>query len=187
MRLFLGAHGAGFVLVGIIEAGFLIDLAAGFDDRDLAAGLDLDGLLDEAHGVHVLDLAAGAEMGEILCRLIFLVLARSADRDVHVGAHGARSACCRRRCRDSAGSGAACPDRRRLPRGRGCRGGETISISATPVRLRSTKDMLGSMSWIDLPASCSRWMRSIRTRRAVPGRPFRPAPRPRRRWGGKAG
>ena len=33
---------------------------------------------------------------------------------------------------------------------------ETISISATPVRLRSTKDMCGSMSWIDLPASCSR-------------------------------
>ena len=35
----------------------------------------LDGLLDKAHGVHVLDLAAGAEVGEILGASIFLILA----------------------------------------------------------------------------------------------------------------
>ena len=48
-------------------------------------------------------------------------------------------------------------------------GREMISISATPVRLRSTKLNSGSMSWIDLPASCSMWMRSMRTLRATPG------------------
>jgi hypothetical protein len=65
MRLFLGAHGPRLALVGVVEAGFLHDLTAALDDGDLAAGLVVDGGLDEAQRVHVLDLAAGAEMGEI--------------------------------------------------------------------------------------------------------------------------
>jgi hypothetical protein len=40
---------------------------------------------------------------------------------------------------------------------------ETISISATPERLRSTKLIVGCWSWIDLPASCSRCRRSMPT------------------------
>ena len=41
-------------------------------------------------------------------------------------------------------------------------GRETISISATPARLRSTNVSVGERSWIDLPASCSRCSRSMR-------------------------
>ena len=40
---------------------------------------------------------------------------------------------------------------------------ETISISATPERLRSTNDMVGLWSCSDLPASCSRCSRSMPT------------------------
>jgi len=84
MRFFLGAHGPGLALVGIIEPGFLIDLAAVLQQRDLAAGLIIDGLLDEAHRVHVLDFAARPQMAEILRRLIFFILAGPTDRDVHI-------------------------------------------------------------------------------------------------------
>ena len=89
MRLFLGTHRAGFALVGIVEAGFLIDFAARFDDCDLAFCFNIDGLLNEAHGVHVLDLAARAKVAEITRFDEFLVLARQTDRDVDVGAHAA--------------------------------------------------------------------------------------------------
>ena len=43
MRLFLGAHRPGFALVGIVEPGFLHDVAAVFQNGDLAAGLIVDG------------------------------------------------------------------------------------------------------------------------------------------------
>src|SRR5690606_1438141 len=55
-----------------------VDHAAVLEDGDLAACLIFDGLADEADRVDVLDLAAGAKR-----------LARTANRDVDVGAHGA--------------------------------------------------------------------------------------------------
>ena len=85
MRFFLGTHRPGFVLVRVVKPGFLIDGATTFDNCDLAACLVFDGRLNEPHGVHVLDLATGAEMGKVLRFLILLVLARAADRHVHVG------------------------------------------------------------------------------------------------------
>ena len=42
-------------------------------------------------------------------------------------------------------------------------GFDTISMSATPARLRSTKDMVGCRSCSDFPASCSRCSRSMPT------------------------
>ena len=90
MRFFLGAHGPGFALIGIIEARFLLYLAPGFDNRDLAAGLNLDGLLDEPHGVHVLDFASRPKVAEILRLLVFLILTGQTDRHVDIGAHCAR-------------------------------------------------------------------------------------------------
>ena len=48
VRLFLGAHGARLALAGIEQARFLIDCSAILENADLAAGLDLDGLTDEA-------------------------------------------------------------------------------------------------------------------------------------------
>ncbi len=86
MGLFLGAHGARLALVGVEQAGFLHHLAAIFQNGDLAARLVFDCLLDETHRVHVLDLAARAQMGEILAFHVAFVIARAADRHVHVGA-----------------------------------------------------------------------------------------------------
>ena len=79
LRVFLGAHGARLVLVGIVQARFLHDLAAVLEDVDLALRLELDGLLHEAERVEVLDLAARAE----------LVVAGLAHRDVGVAAERA--------------------------------------------------------------------------------------------------
>src|SRR5437764_817896 len=45
---------------------------------------------------------------------------------------------------------------------------DTISISATPERLRSTNDSIGCTSCSDVPASCSRWRRSMTSRRRPP-------------------
>jgi hypothetical protein len=61
LRIFLAAHGAGLVALGIVEAGFLLDAAAVFQDLDLAARLELDRPLHEAEGIEVLDLAARAQ------------------------------------------------------------------------------------------------------------------------------
>src|SRR3546814_1436050 len=61
-----------------LQPGFLLDGAAVLDDLDLAPRLVLDGLLHEAHGVHVLDLAARA-----------VLVARLAHGDVDVTAHAA--------------------------------------------------------------------------------------------------
>ena len=43
MRLFLGPHRPRLVLVGVVKAGFLHDLAAILQNGDLAAGLIVDG------------------------------------------------------------------------------------------------------------------------------------------------
>ena len=75
MRLFLGAHGAGLALLGVEQAGFLVDRAAILQNTDLAARLIFDGLAHEADGIDVLDLAARAELP-----------ARAADGDIDVGA-----------------------------------------------------------------------------------------------------
>ncbi len=75
---FLGAHAARLVSVRIIQAGFLHDLAAVLDQLDLTLHLEVDGTLDEAEGVDVLDLRAGAEG----------FLALGAHRDVDVATQG---------------------------------------------------------------------------------------------------
>ncbi len=77
--LLLGAHAAGLVTLGIIEARLLDHLVAILDQLDLALHLELDGALHEAEGVDVLDLGASAELG----------LAHGAHRDVDVAAHRA--------------------------------------------------------------------------------------------------
>ena len=61
VRLFLGTQRPRLALAGIVEAGLLVDRAPILENADLAAGLDLDRLTDEADRVDVLDLAAGAE------------------------------------------------------------------------------------------------------------------------------
>ena len=63
---------------GIEEAGFKLDGAAVFAHRDLAPGLDLDRLHDEADRVEILDLAARPQL-----------ISGPAHRDVYVGAHRA--------------------------------------------------------------------------------------------------
>ncbi len=87
MRLFLGPHASAFRPCR--------DRTAGFPDRSCrrprgwrsggAPRYSIAGL-DEAHRVHVLDLAAGAEMAEILGFLIAFIVAGAADGDVDVGA-----------------------------------------------------------------------------------------------------
>src|SRR5690554_1652668 len=86
MGFFFGAQRAGLVLVGIIEARFLIYFATSLDNRDLAARLDVDCGLNKAHRVHVFDFAAGAEMREILRCPILLILAGTTNTDVYIGA-----------------------------------------------------------------------------------------------------
>ena len=78
VRVLLGAHRARLAPAGIEQPRLLHDLAAALDQLDLAPRLVLDRLLDEADRVHVLDLAARAQLA-----------ARLAHRDVDVAAHGA--------------------------------------------------------------------------------------------------
>ncbi len=61
VRVFLGAHGAGLALVGVVKPGFLHHLAAVFDEFDLAAHLEFDGFFEEAKAVEVFDFAARAQ------------------------------------------------------------------------------------------------------------------------------
>ena len=74
MSLFLAAHGAGHAGVAVKESRFLNDFAASFNQIDLTFDFVLDGLLNEAEGVDVLQLGAGAEL--------FLIV--GAHRDVGV-------------------------------------------------------------------------------------------------------
>ena len=89
MRLFFGAHGAGFVLVGVKQTGFLRNRASVLKNGNLAACLDINRHLDKPRRVHVLDLAARAKLAEILCRLIAFVITGAANRHVHIRAHAA--------------------------------------------------------------------------------------------------
>ena len=61
------------------EPGFLVDAATVLQDADLATGFGLDRLGDETHGVHVLDLAPRAEVGEITAGAVFLGGAKILD------------------------------------------------------------------------------------------------------------
>ncbi len=76
--LLLGAHGPRLVPLGVVEPSLLDDLAAPLQHLDLTPHLELDGPLQEAEGVDVLDLGAGAE-GR---------LALGAHRDVGVHPEG---------------------------------------------------------------------------------------------------
>ncbi len=78
MRVFLGAHHAGFAVIRVEQHGGLLDLAAIFDGFDLPADFVFNGLLQVAEAVQVLHLAARAER-----------LAGAAHGDVGVAAEGA--------------------------------------------------------------------------------------------------
>src|SRR5262249_54089824 len=71
----LRTHRARLAARRIEQPRFLVDLAAVFDDRDLAPRLSIDRLADEANGVDVLDLAASAKR-----------FSRAAYGDIDVGA-----------------------------------------------------------------------------------------------------
>ena len=64
-------------------------LTAVFQYRNLPAGLIVNRRLHEAHGVHILNFAARAEVREILRGLIFLVVPRPAHRDIDIGPQAA--------------------------------------------------------------------------------------------------
>ena len=78
MRVFLRAHRSGFHLVRIKQAGFLHNLATGFDLIDLASCLKLDRQHHEADRIDILGFGPCAEF-----------LAGLAHADIHVGAHRA--------------------------------------------------------------------------------------------------
>ncbi len=63
VRLFLPPHRPGAAGVGVPQAGFLIDRAAGGDDLGLPGDLVLDGALHVPEGVEVLDFDLDAERG----------------------------------------------------------------------------------------------------------------------------
>ena len=92
VRLFLGAHRARLVLVRIVQARFLHDLAAALEQLDLALDLVVDRVLDEAERVEVLDLGARAELRP----------ARPGARTRWRRSGTSLPACCRRRSRGSA-------------------------------------------------------------------------------------
>ena len=61
MRVFLAAHAERLVQIGVIEARLLHHAPAALNQRHLAGDLELDGLLQKAEGVQILDFGAGAE------------------------------------------------------------------------------------------------------------------------------
>ena len=61
MRLLFRAHAVGLAFVGVVEARFLRDLAAGFDDVDLASDFVFERFADEAEGIDIFDFGLGAE------------------------------------------------------------------------------------------------------------------------------
>ncbi len=61
VRLFLGAHAVGFAFVRVVEAGFLRDLAAGFNHANLPLNLVLQRFADKAERVDVLHFRLGAK------------------------------------------------------------------------------------------------------------------------------
>ena len=76
--LHLGTHGTGLALLGVIKPRFLVDLAAIFQNTNLAARFIFNGLPHEANGIHILDFAARSK-----------VSARLAHRHIHIGPHRA--------------------------------------------------------------------------------------------------
>ena len=62
LRVFLAAHRPRLVSIRIVQARFLHNRAAVFDQRDLTAHFEVDRLLHEAEAVEVLDFAARAEL-----------------------------------------------------------------------------------------------------------------------------
>ena len=89
MRLFLGAHGAGLALATVEQPGFLRNGTAALDHLDLAAGFILHRLGDEAHGIDVLDLAAGTQRLEAAGPAELVIAPDLADRDIDVRPHRA--------------------------------------------------------------------------------------------------
>ncbi len=87
MRFFLRPHRPRLSLIRVIQTRLLLHFATGFNDLDLALGLDHYRLLDKAHRVHVFDFATGAEVRKVLCFHVLLELTGAADRHVHIGAH----------------------------------------------------------------------------------------------------
>ncbi len=111
VRFFLGAQRARLALVRIVQARFLADLAAAFDDLDLARDLVVDRLLDEAERIQVLDLAARAE----------LLLRRPGAPRRWRRSGTSLPACCRRRSRGSAPACGSSSGTRPLPSPSACR------------------------------------------------------------------
>ncbi len=79
VRLFFRAHAVGLAFVGVVEARLLCDLAAGFDDVDLASDFVFQRFADEAERIYVFDFCFGAE----------LFLAAGTHADVGIAAQGA--------------------------------------------------------------------------------------------------
>ena len=63
LRIFLRAHRSRFVAIRIVEARFLDDGSAVFDQFDLPPGFEFDRMLQKTKAVQVLDLAARAKHG----------------------------------------------------------------------------------------------------------------------------
>ena len=78
MCFFLTAHGARDAPSGIEQPCLLADRAATLENFDLPAGLIFDRLMDETDRVHILYLAARAQLA-----------ARPAHRHIDVAAHAA--------------------------------------------------------------------------------------------------
>ena len=62
MGLLFGAHAVGLAFVGVVEAGFLRDLAAGFDHADLPLDFVLQRFANKAERVDVLHFRLGAKL-----------------------------------------------------------------------------------------------------------------------------
>ncbi len=79
MSLFLGAHGVGASVGGVVEPRFLKDALAGVEDFGLAQNFVFESGANEAERVYVLDLSLGAE----------LLLAARTQADVGIAAQAA--------------------------------------------------------------------------------------------------
>ena len=62
MRLLFRAHAISFSFGGIVESGFLRDLAARFDNADLTVDFKIQRLANEAERIHILDFSLRAKL-----------------------------------------------------------------------------------------------------------------------------
>ena len=158
VRFFLAAHRPRLFAVGIEEPGFLRDFAAAFDELDLPRSFDLDGFLDEAERIQVLELA-------FACR----AWSRRAGAPRRSRRNGTSlPACCRRRSRGSARARGSCACTRRLRRPSADRARRRSRAGGVPARFKSMPDMPAKSSCSDLPASSSRCARMMPTVRVLP-------------------